>query len=328
MAATAHSFGVGLRNTVFRRGPDRTYADGDDASWMNVDWPAMTRRLEVDGQPITFVDTGAEHKPVLLLLHGLSNRWQHWLLTIPALMATHRCIAPDLPGFGDSPLPDGEVSIRRWAALVDGLCHELGVERAAVVGSSMGGFIGAELALSFPTRVERLVLVSAAGLSIHSVPRAPLLALAWCVSRLGPLVVGFYKRVITRPRLRRLFLGLGVRYPERLSLPLTWELVQGFGKPGFGPAVAALVGYSVRERLGEIGVPSLIVWGEDDLLVPVADSVVFEQLLGGPAHRVVLEDTGHSPMLERPSRFNEVLRAFLAGEGEPDAEVAGVHVGG
>ncbi len=327
MAATVHSFSVGLRNTVSRRGPDPTYADGDDASWMSVDWPAMTRRLEVDGQPITFVDTGGPHKPALLLLHGLSNRWQHWLLTIPALMATHRCIAPDLPGFGESPLPDGEVSIRRWAALVDGLCHELGVERTAVVGSSMGGFIGAELALSFPTRVDRLVLVSAAGLSIQSVPRTPLLALAWCVARLGPSVVGLYKRVITRPRLRRLFLGLGVRYPERLSLPLTWELVQGFGKPGFRPAVAALVDYSVRERLGEIGVPSLIVWGEDDLLVPVADSVVFEQMLGGPSLRVVLEDTGHSPMLERPSRFNEVLLAFLVGKADPATGVAGVHAG-
>ena len=327
MVSTVRRLSAVLRRTVFRAGPDPTYADGDDASWMSVDWPAMTRRIQVDGQPITFVDTGGDHKPVLLLLHGLGNRWQHWLLTIPALMATHRCIAPDLPGFGDSPLPDGEVSIRRWAALVDGLCHEVGVERAAVVGSSMGGFIGAELALSFPTRVERLVLVSAAGLSIQSVPRAPLLALAWCVSRLGPSVVGFYRRVITRPRLRRLFLGLGVRYPERLSLPLTWQLVQGFGKPGFRPAVAALVGYSVRERMGEIAVPSLIVWGEDDLLVPVADSVVFEQMLGGPSRRVVLEETGHSPMLERPSRFNEVLLAFLAGEGEPAAGVAGVHAG-
>ncbi len=317
-----------LRFTVLPRGPDPTYADGDDASWMSVDWPAMTRRVEVGGQPVTIVDTGGEHKPVLLLLHGLSNRWQHWLLTIPALMETHRCIAPDLPGFGDSPLTDGDVSIRRYAGLVDELCRELGVKRAAVVGSSMGGFVGAELALSFPTRVERLVLVSAAGLSIQSVPRGPLLALAWFVSRSGPWLVGFYEWAITRPRLRRLFLGLGVRYPERLSLPLTWELIQGFGKPGFRPAVEALVSYSVRDRLGDIGVPTLIVWGEKDRLVPVADSVVFEQMLGGPSQRVLFEDTGHSPMLERPSRFNEVLRSFLAWQGQPAAGIAGVHGGG
>ncbi len=316
---------LGFRDTILPRGPDPTYADGDDASWMNVDWPSMTRRIVVEGQPVTVVDTAGDHKPVLVLLHGLGNRWQHWLLTIPALMATHRCIAPDLPGFGESPLLDGEVSIRRYAAVVDGLCRELGVERAAVVGSSMGGFIGVELALSFPTRVQKLVLVSAAGLSIQSVSRRPLLAAASFVAWMGPWVVGFYERAITRPRLRRLVLGLGVRYPERLSLPLTWELVQGFGKPGFRPAIEALVSYSVRDRLGDIAVPSLIVWGESDLLVPVADSVVFERMLGGPSRRVLLEDTGHSPMLERPSRFNQALRAFLAGEEEPATGIVGVH---
>ncbi len=100
-----------LRFTVLPRGPDPTYADGDDASWMSVDWPAMTRRIEVGGQPVTIVDTGGEHKPVLLLLHGLSNRWQHWLLTIPALMETHRCIAqkqPSQPGTGDRPLVEAD----------------------------------------------------------------------------------------------------------------------------------------------------------------------------------------------------------------------------
>lgn len=226
-----------------------------------------------------------------------------------------------------TPLLDGEVSIRRYARLVDELCRELGVERAAVVGSSMGGFVGAELALSFPTRVEKLGLVSAAGLSIQSVPRRPLLAAARFVSCLGPAVVGFYERVITRPRLRRLFLGLGVRYPERLSLPLTWELIQGFGKPGYRPVVEALVSYSVRDRLGDIEVPNLIVWGEttSSCRSPIRPS---SSRCSVVPRGVSSSRTPGSPMLERPSRFNEVLRAFLAGEARPAAGIPGVHEDG
>ena len=294
---------------------------------MTIDWPSMTRRIDVDGQTVNVVDTGGE-KPVLLLLHGLSNRWQHWLLTIPALMATHRCIAPDLPGFGGSPLPSEDVSIRSYARIVDGLCRELGAERVAVVGSSMGGFVGAELTLSFPTRVERLVLASAAGLSMQSLPRRPLLLLARMIALPGRSVVGVYEWAIRRRRLRRVLLGLGLRYPERLSLPLTWELVQGFGRPGFLPAVKAMLGYSVRDRLEEIAIPALLVWGEDDRLVPVADSLLFAELLGGPTRRVVFEETGHSPMLERPSRFNAVLLGFLADDQRPGAGVAGAHEAG
>src|SRR5215207_8001314 len=91
-------------------------------------------------------------------------------------MGSRRCLALDLPGFGGSDMPAEPISIQGYAKTVDAMCRELGVERVAVVGNSMGGFIGAELALAFPTRVERLVLVSAAGLSITEMPREPLRA--------------------------------------------------------------------------------------------------------------------------------------------------------
>ena len=91
--------------------------------------------------------------------------WQNWLLNIPAFMGSHRVIAPDLPGFGRSEMPAGKISIQGYARLIDALCAELGLEQPIVVGNSMGGFIGAELAIAFPTQVKQLVLVSAAGLS-------------------------------------------------------------------------------------------------------------------------------------------------------------------
>ena len=117
-------------------------------------------------------------RPPLLFLHGLGGVWQNWLLNIPAFMGTHRVIAPDLPGFGRSEMPAGRISIQGYGRVIDELCRALDVDCPVVIGNSMGGFIGAELALAFPTRVSRLVLVSAAGLSVEHMKKEPLLTLA------------------------------------------------------------------------------------------------------------------------------------------------------
>ena len=82
--------------------------------------------------------------------------------------------------------------------------------------------------------------------------------------------------------------------------------------------------YSFRDQLERIEVPVLIVWGRNDMLVPVEDAEVFEHLIGENARSVIFEDTGHVAMIERPSRFNELLSAFLAGEREPERGVEGV----
>jgi pimeloyl-ACP methyl ester carboxylesterase len=118
-----------------------------------------------------------------------------------------------------------------------------------------------------------------------------------------------------------------IRYPEKLSVPLAQELVLSFGKPGFVPALKALLEYSYRDRLARIEIPVLIVWGRNDLLVPVGDAVRYQRLIGDNARVEIFEDTGHAPMLERPSRFNALLRAFLAGDEAPEAGVAGVAQG-
>jgi pimeloyl-ACP methyl ester carboxylesterase len=311
------------RGSVFRPGPDATYADGDDSSWMDVDWPGMTRRLTVEGHGVGVIDTGGDGPP-LLFIHGLGGIWQNWLLNIPAFMGSHRCVAVDLPGFGLSEKQDGEISIPRFARTVDAVCGELGIEDPVVVGNSMGGFVGAELAVSFPTRVSKLVLVAAAGLSTEYLAREPLLAGARAFMVLTARTGLRGSPVVKRRRLRRLALQPVVRYPERLSIPLATELVGGANAPAFLEAFEALMGYSFRDKLERIEVPVLVVWGRDDLLVPVADAEVFEQLIGENAHSVIFEDTGHLPMLERPTRFNELLASFLAGERAPEAGVAGV----
>ena len=324
-----------MRNGVLRPGPDVTYADGDDDTWLDVDWAALQRPVEVDTQPtssagtggrrVNVLDTGpagTSQGPPLLFLHGWSSNWQIFLLNIAAFMSSHRCIALDLPGFGYSDMPSGAISIQGYAKTVDAVCDALGVASVSVVGNSMGGFIGAELALSFDTRVERLVLVSAAGLSTEHLAQTPSVALARLVTAGLPYTQRLQDPVVHRPRLRRAAMQWVIRYPEKLSVPLAHELVLSFGKPGFVPALKALLEYSYRDRLAQIRIPVLIVWGRNDLLVPVGDAERYRRLIGDNARVEIFEDTGHAPMIERPSRFNELLREFLVEEARPGAAAA------
>ena len=334
MPTRRQQFRGAIDNGLLRPGPDDSYADGDDATWMEVDWPSMTRRVTVEGREVNVVDTGAAtqpassagtgDRPVIVFVHGLSGTWQNWLLNIPAFMGSHRVIAPDLPGFGESPMPRDKVSIKGYARMLDELLGTLGVDSAVLVGNSMGGFVAAELAISFSTRVERLVLVSAAGLSIEEYRRAPLLVGARIWAGTATWIGARGDSVVTRPRARRLGLQLIVRYPEKLSPELTYELTRGAGTPGFVPAMEALVSYGFRDQLSRIEVPTLVVWGRNDMLVPRGDAREYVRLIGDNARREMFEDTGHLSMVERPSRFNWMLAEFAAGSREPEAGVEGV----
>jgi pimeloyl-ACP methyl ester carboxylesterase len=299
-------------NAFVRAKPDPTYADGDDSTWTTIDWPSMTRSEMVLGRHVNVIDSGGDGPP-LLFLHGLGGLWQNWLLNIPAFLSSHRVIAPDLPGFGRSEMPSGRISIQGFARVIDALCVRLDVSSPVVVGNSMGGFVGAELALAFPTRVQKLVLISAAGISAENMWREPIMAVGRLMA-VGAARTGVKQLpVVNRPRLRRAALQLVVRYPERLSVPLASELVVGAGTPGFVGGLDAVLGYSFRDRLPDIEVPTLIVWGRNDILIPVEDAYEFERLIGSNARLEVFDDTGHLAMLERPSRFNALLADFIAG---------------
>ena len=141
--------------------------------WLDVDWRSHQHWTIINDTPINVIelDDSAPTHPPLVFVHGLSGSWPNWLEQLPVFAASHRVIALDLPGFGRSPMPTEPISISGYARMLDALLGELGVDAAAVVGNSMGGFVAAELAIAFPQRVERLVLVSPAGLSTYGDPR-------------------------------------------------------------------------------------------------------------------------------------------------------------
>lgn len=294
------------------------------SAWLDIDWSTRQRWVVLAGATVNVCEIGPVDGAPVVFVHGLSGSWQNWLENLPALAdAGYRCVALDLPGFGASPTPRERITISGYGAILDELLGELGIDAAAVVGNSMGGFIGAELAIRFPRRVERLVLVSAAGLTIETqrndTAQAVLNRLDFALSAYAGWFASKSEFVSRRRHLRRGTFAFVAAHPELLPAPLVAENLRGSGKPGFIPGLAALTTYPIRDRLTDIACPTLVVWGTKDRLVPVRDASEFERLIPD-ARKVVYPDTGHVAMLERPAAFNALLRAFIAELPNQDVE--------
>jgi pimeloyl-ACP methyl ester carboxylesterase len=289
--------------------PDGYGPDGR-SEWLDVDWRRHLRSCTVNGSRVSYVEMG--EGPALVFVHGLAGCWQNWLENIPHFARSHRVIAIDLPGFGESELPHEDISMPGYGRLVDAFLGEIDVERASIVGNSMGGFIAAEVAVSHPGRVDKLVLVSAAGvMTVRNAELAVAKRLARSFHAGSARVLARREGLVRRRGLRRLILYGIVRHPELLQPELVYEIASGAGKPGFLDAFKAIHDYDFRDCLPEIERPTLIVWGRNDRIVPAGSAYRFEQLIPD-SRRVIFEDTGHVPMIERPALFNRLLEDFLA----------------
>jgi pimeloyl-ACP methyl ester carboxylesterase len=298
------------------RRADDAYGVSAEPNWREVNWQEHLRQVEIAGRRVNYVDVGEGGECPVVLVHGLAGQWQNWLENIPAASRERRVIALDLPGHGRSEMPTERITIPRYGKCVEALCEALDLGRVALVGNSMGGFIASEVAIQFPERVDRLVLVSAAGITTANVFRAPTRTAGRVAAVLAATTAARHRSLASRPVTRHIALTLVARHPSRLKADLAYEgMFKGVGKPGFHDALRASVEYDFRDRLGEIRCPTLIVWGEDDMVLPVRDAREFERLIPG-SRSVVMEDTGHVPMLERPTAFNDVLAEFL-GEAAP-----------
>jgi pimeloyl-ACP methyl ester carboxylesterase len=295
---------------------DDDYGRSAQPDWRRVDWPQHLHRAEIDGRGVNYVDIGSGDGPPVVLVHGLGGQWQNWLENVPRLAQERRVIALDLPGHGLSEMPQDRITISGYGKLVDALMDQLGLEPAAVVGNSMGGFVASEVAIQFPGRVERLALVSAAGITSANVSRAPALTAGRIAAAVTAYTAARHRAIARRPVARHVALAFVARHPSKLKADLVWEgLMKGTGKPGFDDALRACLEYDFRDRLPEIGCPTLVVWGENDSVLPSRDADEFERLIPN-ARKLVMEDTGHVSMLERPEAFNRTLLEFLTGAAE------------
>jgi pimeloyl-ACP methyl ester carboxylesterase len=297
-----------------RAGDD--YGTPAEPNWREIDWSGHVHQVQIDGRSVNYCDYGSARdgsRPVVLV-HGLGGCWQNWLEQMPRLAEEgRRVIALDLPGFGASEMPREDISIEGYGRVVESLCDTLDLGQVVVIGHSMGGFTAAEFAIQYPERVERLVLEAAAGISTNDLAREPLLAGARAVAALGTRAAAQSRYVATRPRLRWLALQTVARHPTRLPNDLVYEMLAHSGTPGFLNALDAIISFDFRDRLSQIRCPALVVWGAEDALVPARDADEYARVIPN-ARKVVFDDTGHSPMIERPQTFNDCVADWLREE--------------
>jgi pimeloyl-ACP methyl ester carboxylesterase len=279
---------------------------------------ARPRTIDVHGHPINFIEAGSG--PVLLLIHGMAGTCVNWESVIEPLAIHHTVIAPDFPGHGASAPGGGDYSLGSLASGLRDLLLALGHERATLVGHSLGGGVALQFTYQFPEMVERLALVSSGGLGpdVSPILRAAALpgaelfisATAGVGSRVGSVVGRGLGLVGLRPNsdLAEVTRGYATLTDpaRRKAFVATLRSVVGMQ----GQRVAALDKLYLAEAL-----PLLIVWGENDPIIPVEHAREAHAQL--PSSRLeIFEDTGHVPQLERPGRFIAALERFLA-ETEP-----------
>ena len=280
--------------------------------------------VEMDGLRIHYltdrapVDMAAPDRPPVLLLHGGGTDSAHlsWALTIPALVqAGLRVFAPDWPGFGQSDYPDAPYSLDYYVGLLPRLMDALGIERASLVGISMGGGVALGCALRYPQRVARLVLVDSYGLQTR-VPYPWLSALTVRLPWINEITWAWMarSRAMTAWALRAIFADPSHATPELVDE--AWAEVR---RPGAGRAWRAFqrneagwsrVRTSYLDELGQVSAPVLLVHGARDTLVPLQWAQEAQRRLPN-ARLEVLPDCGHWAQREQPDVFNRLVAAFL-----------------
>ena len=281
--------------------------------------PALEKRsVTIHGHEVAYRFGGpepSEGAPVLLLIHGMAGSSATWREVGPALTREYTVIAPDLLGHGASAKPRHDYSLGAFASGLRDLLVALRIDRATIVGQSLGGGIAMQFAYQHPDRCERLVLVSSGGLGpdVSWILRA--LTLPGVEYVMPVLFPGFVRDA--GDAVRRKLGSFGLRAPHveeewRGYASLTDpETRQAFVKTL--RAVIDLSGQSVsahdRLYLAEL-LPTLIVWGDKDHIIPVAHAHAAHEAMPG-SELVTFEHSGHFPHVEEPQRFAEVLLDFL-----------------
>ena len=259
----------------------------------------------IDGYRIRYLDYNYEiqtrDKPdVLVLLHGIGASAERWLPVVSGLSSYFRVIVPDIIGFGYSDKPAVEYTIDFFRAFFRDFLDNLGIWKANIVGSSFGGLLAIEFAVMYSERVNKLVLAAPAGImrsSTHVLDQ-------YIMAALYP----------TRENALKAFIDMAYD-PGVVTEDTVRDFVNRMRLPNAKYAfMSTLLGIrdslDLSDRLSRISIPTLFVWGKNDTMIPLEHSKDYKVV---PKHEiVVINDCGHTPYVEKPAEFNQVLLDFLA----------------
>jgi pimeloyl-ACP methyl ester carboxylesterase len=254
--------------------------------------------LTLNGVRIHYEERGSG--PPLLLLHGLGGMCEDWVYQVPAFAPFDRVVAPCLRGFGHSERPRGGYSIPQHASDMFALLDALGIERCHVVGHSMGGAVGFEMAIERPERVASLV-------ALNSQPSFEIDSLSKRLLLLWRLVL---PHLLGMPRMARLMTGRHFPRPDQAELrDRVMKMHAGNNAGAYVANLRALAGWTVAGRLGEMKVPVLLVSADQDF-TSVEEKRRYLSAIPN-ARLEVIPDSRHISHLDQPDAFNRIVLEFL-----------------
>jgi pimeloyl-ACP methyl ester carboxylesterase len=262
------------------------------------------KTVTVFGQSIHYFEMGSG--PVVVLLHGLGSRKEDWLPVLEPLSAKYRLLVPDQIGFGKSDKPLLDYSIQTYVDFLNEFLRQLKVEKASLVGESLGGWIAGLYAAEISggahlVPVEKLVLVDAAGLK-QDQPIPDLNPSSLAAMR-GLMEAVFYDTSwLNEDALRKIF-------TDKLAVHDGYTVRSLLANPALGAE-------RLDDRLTNIKVPTLVTWGKQDKLLPMASGERFASGIAG-AKLVSFEKCGHVPPIEKTEEFLAAVTAFLGGAAAP-----------
>jgi pimeloyl-ACP methyl ester carboxylesterase len=272
------------------------------------------RHIEIHGRRVGY--RGGGSGPVIVLIHGMAGSSATWRYVIPSLAEHFTVVAPDLAGHGDSDKPRGDYSLGAFASGVRDLLLALGHEHATFVGQSFGGGVAMQFAYQFPERCERLALVSSGGLGeevslllrLLALPGTEYALLLGCnnwVHDAGETVAGWLAKVGIHvgPHVAEVWDSYGSLADAETRTAFLHTLRSVIDVEGQRVSAADRL-YLAAE------VPTLIVWGDHDRIIPVEQARTTHEAIPG-SRLEIFEGVGHFPQCERPERFCEVLVDFM-----------------
>jgi 2-hydroxy-6-oxonona-2,4-dienedioate hydrolase len=269
----------------------------------------VSKQVEIYGQKIHYLEAGSSG-PTVILLHGLGDDATTWARNIPALALKYHVYAPDQIGFGQSDKPLINYRVATLVEFLNQFYQKLGIEKAALVGNSFGGWAAAAFAIAHPQKVDKLALVSAAGYSGKGYSRGDRLKELYSV--FNPSTAADMKRLFEL-----------IFYDDAIASDAS--VVPYFAKKlktGDGYTINAFMDSILRgnefidDKVKAIKAPTLVIWGREDELNPLAMAEAFARDISG-AQKVIIEQCGHVPQIEKAPAFNGALLKFLAGEPAP-----------
>ena len=248
---------------------------------------------------IRYLEAG-HSKKTIILLHGLGASAERWLPIIPYMSNDYRVIMPDIIGFGYSDKPVTNYTPKFFMEFLSGFMKNTGIEKPVIVGSSLGGRILIEYAIHYPQNIEKMILVSPA-INEESSPALQ----SYMQAALHP----------TFEDVKNAFLTMNGRVDE-IEDEFISEFVNRMNLPNAKMAfLASLMGLKKQtlkpEMLADLTIPTMLIWGEDDQVIPISNVVKFGNSIKNMQYQI-MKKCGHAPYAEKPELFSKIMLDFLS----------------